>query len=630
MKVRIRTYLLTILGLFFSFSAFAQNQRIADSLEQVLLSARPTGKAYLQLLNELAETQTDPERKLTFSQTLLNEATQARDSTWILEGYLHVGTALRLLGDLDSALVNFYRAARIADEKNSKKDLARATVTIADVYSIMGNHSGALRFYQEALDIFREVRDTANLAATLINAGDEYFNYGSLDTARLFFEESLQVSRVFGFDMGIAYSLGNLGLVYAEQQNDALAQTNIQAAVDYLTQMKDYYPISVYLLYMADIYLRKGDESTAIRYVKNSLSLADRYGLREQISDAHRKLAEIYEQQKNYAQALSHFQDHVTYRDSFRNLETVQQMAELRTDFAVAQKQAQIDLLEKEAEIRRLRETRQRKLNYAAGFSLLAVLVIIFGLYRRNRFIKRTSNIIAKEQDRSDALLRNILPDKIAQELKDNGKVKATRFESVTVLFSDFIGFTRYSTRLAPEKLVESIDLYFSKFDEITEKFGLEKIKTVGDAYMCAGGMPFSTVDHARKTMLAALEMLQFVEQMKNEKHEGLPRYDVRIGVNSGPVIAGIVGTKKFAYDIWGNTVNIAARLEKAGAANKINIAESTYQMIQDDFLCTYRGEINVRHKGKMNMYFVEGLRETVPENWEESSNDSVQSSENP
>lgn len=614
MKVHIRTYFLTILGLFFSFSAFAQNQRIADSLEQVLTSARPTGKAYLQLLNELAENQSDPERKLTFSQTLIDEATQARDSKWILEGYLHLGTALRLLGELDSALVNFYRAARIADEKNSEKDLARVTVTIADVYSIIGNHPSAVRFYNEALDIFREVRDTANLAVTLINAGDEYFHYGSLDTARLFFEESLQVSRVFGFDMGIAYSLGNLGLVYAEQQNDALAQANIQAAVDYLTDMKDYYPISVYLLYMADIYLRKGDESTAINYIKHSLSLADRYGLREQISDAHRKLAEIYEQQKKYAQALSHFQDHVTYRDSFRNLETVQQMAELRTDFAVAQKQSEIDLLEKEAEIQRLRQSRQNKFNYAAGFSFFAVLIILFGLYRRNQFIKRTSTIIAEEQNLSDRLLRNILPAEIARELKENGKVRATRFESVTVLFTDFMGFTRYSARLAPEKLVESIDLYFSKFDEITEKFGLEKIKTVGDAYMCAGGMPFSTIDHAHKTLLAALEMRQFVQHMKMEKHEGLPRYDIRIGINSGPVVAGIVGTKKFAYDIWGDTVNIAARMEKAGTANSINISESTYHLIKDDFQCIHRGEVEVRHKGKMNMYFVEELRQHVPE----------------
>jgi class 3 adenylate cyclase len=199
----------------------------------------------------------------------------------------------------------------------------------------------------------------------------------------------------------------------------------------------------------------------------------------------------------------------------------------------------------------------------------------------------------------------NILPEETALELKQNGKVQAKKFESVSVMFTDFKGFTEYADYLPPEKLVESVGFYFSKFDEIIEKYGLEKIKTIGDAYMCAGGLPFPNQDHALQTVHAALEILEFVEASKQNTKLDQPHFDVRIGINTGPVVAGVVGSKKFAYDIWGDTVNIAARMESNSEVGKINISENTYSLIKDDFTCEFRGEIEVKNKGKMNMYFV-------------------------
>jgi len=176
----------------------------------------------------------------------------------------------------------------------------------------------------------------------------------------------------------------------------------------------------------------------------------------------------------------------------------------------------------------------------------------------------------------------------------------------VTVLFTDFEGFTRYSEHLSPEDVVKTIDFYFSKFDEIIEKFDLEKIKTVGDAYMCAGGLPIPSEDHAHKVVLAAIEIINFVNQAKSKLDLQLAQFDIRIGINTGPVVAGVVGSKKFAYDIWGDSVNIASRMESSSESGKINISENTYELVKDKFNCKFRGNIEVKNRGLLKMYFVE------------------------
>jgi class 3 adenylate cyclase len=216
-----------------------------------------------------------------------------------------------------------------------------------------------------------------------------------------------------------------------------------------------------------------------------------------------------------------------------------------------------------------------------------------------------SNKIIEAEKKRSDSLLLNILPEETAQELKASGKVLAKKFESVTVMFTDFKSFTHYATNLPPEILVETIDYYFSKFDQIIEKYGLEKIKTVGDSYMCAGGLPFPSADHAHKTVQAALEIERFISETKNNPTSNIIGLDIRIGINSGPVVAGVVGTKKFAYDIWGDTVNIASRMESNSEPGRINISENTFELVKDAFACDYRGEISVKNRGTMKMYFV-------------------------
>ena len=228
--------------------------------------------------------------------------------------------------------------------------------------------------------------------------------------------------------------------------------------------------------------------------------------------------------------------------------------------------------------------------------------------------VERTAEVVAekkeveKQKERSEELLLNILPAEVAEELKAKGSAEAQLIDEVTVLFADFKGFTFISEKFAPKQLVAEINECFSAFDHIMHKHGVEKIKTIGDSYMAAGGIPRPNTTHATDVVKAALDMLQFMKEHKARKEAaGELFFEIRIGVHTGPVVAGIVGIKKFAYDIWGDAVNTASRMESSGEPGKINISGATYHLVKNKFNCTYRGKVEAKNKGMIDMYFVEG-----------------------
>jgi class 3 adenylate cyclase len=228
-------------------------------------------------------------------------------------------------------------------------------------------------------------------------------------------------------------------------------------------------------------------------------------------------------------------------------------------------------------------------------------------LQELNVQITSQRNVIEEERDQSDKLLLNILPDEIAHELKTTGKTKPKSYQMATVLFSDFKGFTTIAATLSPEDIVKELEYCFLAFDEIIEKYDLEKIKTIGDAYMCAGGLPIANKTNAIDAVKAGLAIQQFMVAMKNERlSSGKPIWELRIGIHTGPVVAGVIGKHKFAYDIWGDTVNLAARMESTGEVGKVNISESTHALVKDFFQCHYRGKVEAKNKGLVDMYFVE------------------------
>ncbi len=576
----------------------SQSQSIIDSLETTYNKGIYEPQQKLLLLKELAINHPNADRALYFSQQLI-EAAQAVDSIeYLFQGYLEQGNAYRLKSDLTQAMESYFEGARIVDNEKYRHRLGAVYVAIADVYAIMENYPNAMSYHQKAIKILREEKDSVNIASALLNAGDAFITLNQLDTALLYTREAEVIFQKINSQIGEAYSLGNLGMIYAKLGDNLLASENMNQAILLLEAQQEYYPIAVYLNYIADIYFAQGDEATALKYAHRSLELAMRHGLKEQISVAYLKLAQIYEQAGKLKESYTYYKDHIAYKDSVKDITAVQQMADLRTNFEVSKKQIEVDLANQQ-------KRNQQIIAIGTGIALVLIVLLSIGLYRRYSYIKSTNLIIEQERNRSDALLLNILPKETAQELKQLGKVQAKKFDSVTVLFADFKGFTKFAETLTPEQLVETVDYYFSKFDDIIQHHGIEKIKTIGDAYMCAGGLPFPSTDHALKVLQAAKAIAEFVAATKKSA-EVKHTFEVRIGIHTGPVVAGVVGTQKFAYDIWGDTVNIAARMESASEPGKINISESTYQLVKDAALCTYRGEIEVKNKGTLKMYFVE------------------------
>ena len=251
--------------------------------------------------------------------------------------------------------------------------------------------------------------------------------------------------------------------------------------------------------------------------------------------------------------------------------------------------------LEQEAEKKRILEHQKEDLEREVTARTGEVM-------RQKKEIEAQNAALVEEKKKSDDLLLNILPAEVAEELKQKGSSAARQYEHVSVMFTDFVDFTGTAEQLNPQKLVTELNACFTAFDAIIERNGLEKIKTIGDAYMAVCGLPVSDPRHAQKTVQAALEIRDFMEERKKQDRV----FEIRIGINSGPVVAGIIGVKKFAYDIWGDTVNTANRMEQHGEPARINISQSTYELVKNDYQCDYRGKIAAKNKGEVEMYFVE------------------------
>ena len=215
--------------------------------------------------------------------------------------------------------------------------------------------------------------------------------------------------------------------------------------------------------------------------------------------------------------------------------------------------------------------------------------------------------MIQEERKRSDELLLNILPQDIVDELRVQGKTNAKSYQMASVLFADIKDFTKVSESMTPDELVSSLDSYFEAFDQIIAGSKVEKIKTIGDAYVCVGGVPIANENNPEEVVRLGLKFQQAVFKLKEERErDGRICFDVRIGIHTGPLVAGVIGIKKFAYDIWGDTVNMAARMQQHGEAYQINISEDTYEIIKHKFTCSYRGKVDVQGKGPVSMYFVD------------------------
>jgi adenylate cyclase len=387
---------------------------------------------------------------------------------------------------------------------------------------------------------------------------------------------------------------------------------------------------------------KKGKKNKAIKKFEEALELAENSGNRQLQMSIHIELAELKDNVISYKEALEHYKaftdlyksklnaekeelaDSVNILETEvdKSLETIEQQETEISSHVMAydslskeQMQSQLDIQQLELDKRQseieLRESENRRNVLILVIGMVCIVLLFFSLgyirkRRTNQTLRNKNYQIAKEKEKSEELLLNILPKQVADELKEFGKTTSSSYSSASIMFTDFKGFTRFSEKHSPEEIVKIIDGYFSKFDQIVEHYGIEKIKTIGDAYMCVSGIPDEKSDHAHLMIKAALEMKSYVdEQMTELKESGKPYLEMRIGIHAGPLVAGVVGSRKFAYDVWGDAVNIAARMEQSGTPGYINVSESVYALASNDFDFEYRGEVEAKNKGKMKMYYI-------------------------
>ena len=647
MNIHRQVSLITVVFyLMLSSLVFAQINKI-DSLKRIVeTGVKDTSMVVtLNMLSKEVLNTEDIKQSLVYARKANELANQLNYKKGIAYSLKNIGLVQFHQSDYLGVLNSWTKSLKIFETIHDTIGIANLVNNLGAIYYSQGSNAKALDYYLRSLSISEKVKDIYNASQTLLNIGGLYAEMNNFDKALEYYnkindyrDELNNPQLSFGYLMGVGEVYYKKGL-YDETLNyykEALASNQIitlradnliklskvllkkndkQNSIEYLNEAYEIAKLNNQQLQMVqaleglgEVYIQDNFEK-ALKFFNEAESLAKEIEANDELKDIYQGLSKAYALNKDYKNAYKYKELYIAQKDFLFNLETDDKIRGLQFDFDLEKKEDQIGLLEKESQIQQLKEKKQQDIIYASAIAIFLVFLFALGLYRRYNFIRQTNRIIEEEKNRSESLLHNILPEETALELKQNGKVQAKRFDSVTVLFTDFKGFTEYAKNLSPEELVNSVDYYFSKFDEIMEKYGMEKIKTIGDAYMAAGGLPFQTNDHPFKMILAAFEIVQFIEESKQNEEKDITHFDIRIGVNTGPIVAGVVGIHKFAYDIWGDTVNVASRMETLSNPGRINISENTYELVKDVFQCKYRGEIEVKNRGMMKMYFVNGIK---------------------
>ncbi len=640
-----------LLSIFFLPSfAIAQESGIStiDELYRNTLES-PDSNQLLELNDQLSRhAQGNKDTIIFYAEEMIRIAEEIDYMKGVALGYNNLGLAYELNGDLEKGIENYLLGAEIAESLGYSEHTAGMIYNnISIAYSFMGEMDLSIEYLLKTIRIAEKSQDTAQMATAYNNLAVRHLDMNSPSIALRYLEKALALNTATQSEGKIGLNLENMGSAFVMLKKYDTASTYLRKSLDYLSAaQRDYDRLVTYQL-LANMYFEKDQLDSAAFFNNLSLVLGDSLDAEFNQSDSKRLKAMLMMKAGNYDDAIplleeaQEYSESINYRPQMASnseqlgrayaaigeyekaqenyLEAIEYMndvviksrdeAQMKlVTYQEEKKQQEIEALQKDAEIQRLRADRSETISWAAGISGVLLLVITIGVINRNKLIRKTSKIIEAERDRSDQLLLNILPADVADELREKGKAEARLFDDVTILFTDFKNFTQFASNLSPSELVAEIDTCYRAFDEIISKYGIEKIKTIGDAYMAASGLPVSNNHHAVDMVNAALEIRDFMANHIAEKKKlGDSFYEIRIGLHSGPVVAGIVGIKKFAYDIWGDTVNIASRIESNSEPGKINISESTYEEIKDQFTCVPRGPVDVKGKGELKMYFVEG-----------------------
>ena len=667
-----KVILLTDIAWELKFDDYQKAKELLDSslaLSQRLHFPKGEGLSY-NFRGVLEDIRGNSRQAIVFFEKALVIRQRLGDRKGVASLYNNIGNVKENLGEYIPALNNYLRSLRIREEIGDTVRAARTCYNIAILHESMGNYLEALDYiylflenvertgdkesiangwnitgnikteldrfdealqaYQKALELHRQLgndRQTASVLNNMANLKDavaeDLMDQGQLnDSTKILFDEAVAIhqqalairqrlqdtSGMAEIYNNLGYVLKNVGSFYKKSDKPALAKKYWEKAETYLRQAlqirqkeNDRHGIMEVYNGLADVRRRQKRYDEALTFTKRYYAIAEELGDKKFQQNGLKDLARIYYNLGKYKKAYKKRKayDELRYtRFNESRIKDEERRQALFSDRKIRyqNERQQQQLLLREAELRRSKTVR----NSLIGGGLLLLLLIGLTLNR--------NKIIRAEKQRSDNLLLNILPEKTAEELKKTGSAKARYHQQVTVLFTDFKAFTSIAEKTAPEILVEELDQCFKAFDDIISKYKIEKIKTIGDAYLCAAGLPDPSPDHAINMVAAAIEIQRFMQQFRTSRRTlGKNLYYCRIGIHSGPVVSGVVGKKKFAYDIWGDTVNMAARMEQCSEPDRINISQATYELVKDHFTCLHRGKIAAKNKGLVDMYFVEG-----------------------
>ncbi len=522
----------------------------------------------------------------------------------------NIGNVCNSQGNYIKALDQYRQAATLFEEIGDAGNLAIATHNVGSIYTRAKDYSSAMRYFDKAYTVYKASNNQEAVAQVLTAIGNVYVKQGEYNKAFISLNKALQVANKKQDKQLQVMALSSLGDLFYEQSNFTGALPYYTRCLAYSDQIGSLQNQAEARIAIGNILRQSGKNNDAVKRCQSGLTLAERVGsvsLKKRGCDC---LYQSYKAIGNTRQSLHYYEQANAFEDSLNLAETSNkvmgmefQKQQLVDSIAYVKKEHSIQLKHKE-EVQR-REKQRNLIILSLGF----ILLIAIGLWSQLNFVRKSRAAIKHEKDRSEALLLNILPQEIADELKEKGSVNARDYNLVSILFTDFKSFTQTAEKMTPQSLVEEINICFRAFDLITEKYQVEKIKTIGDAYMAAGGIPHADESSLKNTVLAGLEMQAFMTQRADENRSiGRPAFEMRLGIHAGPIVAGIVGVKKFQYDVWGDTVNTASRMESSSQVGKVNISETLYQLIKDEpcFSFEYRGSVNAKGKGDIAMYFVE------------------------
>ena len=498
-------------------------------------------------------------------------------------------------GDVYNALAYNVKAGKLAESKKYSDLISKSYLTSAQVYQDLYEYEKALEFYQKHLNVKDSILLEERIAKQDLLQEQNQIERSEKEIKLLLANQEVQDLRITQLELAeekLKLSADKLKLEAARKANELELLKKEQAIQE--SEIKN--------------------KELAAQQAKQELELAEQKILAQ---ESDRRILELAQKEELAQVELE--------KNAALEKERKNEISLLTKDKELLTKDKELLTNKQKLDALQLKqEASFRNTAYGVG-GLLGLMLLMFlgGLINSNRKnkllgkqkteieiqkdeLESSRDLIEQERSKSEALLLNILPKETAAELKEAGVAKPRKYNEVSILFTDFSNFTHLVQDLNADELIQELNKYFLAFDEICEQHNIEKIKTIGDSFMCAGGIPIENTTHARDAILAAKEMQNFVKRTNEKrKAQNLPPWEMRTGIHTGPVIAGVVGSKKFAYDIWGDAVNTASRMETACEVGRINISATTYERVKDEFDCTYRGAISAKNKGEIDMYFV-------------------------